>query len=180
MLGRINKGMINRSLQSAAQRLAFSILFHADLAAVAAAQQPSQAQIGAVRQACRNDYMSYCASVPTGGSASLACLKEHMQSLSAPCQQAVAAIGGSAAPAQGRAPAPASPSGAVPAYQGPSPPLSPRREAMLLRRACGPDYRAYCAGTPAGGGRIVACLEANGPYLSRQCRSALASARQAR
>jgi len=96
--------------------------------------------------------MSHCASVPTGGSAALACLKEHVQSLSAPCQQAVAAIGNSAAPAQGRAPAPASPSGAVPAYQGPPPTLSPGREAMLLRRACGPDYQTYCAGTPVGVG----------------------------
>jgi hypothetical protein len=172
--------MVHRPVQPAAKRLGFSMLFYAGLAAVAAAQQPSQAQIGAVRQACGNDYMTYCASVPTGGSAALACLKEHMQSLSTPCQQAVAAIGGSTAPAQGRAPAPAPPSGAAPAYQGPPPPLSPRREATLLRRACGPDYRAYCAGTPAGSGRIVACLEANGPNLSRQCRSALASARQGR
>src|SRR5215472_8408937 len=166
----MTNGMINRPVQPAVKRLAFSLLFYAGLVAGAAAQQPSQAQIGAVREACRSDYMSHCASVPTRGSAALACLKEHVQSLSAPCQQAVAAIGNSAAPAQGRAPAPASPSGAVPAYQGPPPTLSPGREAMLLRRACGPDYQAYCAGTPAGGGRIVACLEANGPYLSRQCR----------
>jgi hypothetical protein len=58
--------------------------------------------------------------------------------------------------------------------------MSPRQEAALLRRACGPDFRAYCAGVPPGGGRIIACLEANGSSLSRPCRSALISARQGR
>ncbi|HEX4617721.1 MAG TPA: cysteine rich repeat-containing protein [Stellaceae bacterium] len=64
----------------------------------AVAQQPTQAgqsnqaQINAVRQACRSDYMAHCSSVPTGGSAALACLQQNMQSLSAPCQQAVGAV----------------------------------------------------------------------------------------
>jgi Cysteine rich repeat len=58
--------------------------------------------------------------------------------------------------------------------------MTPRQELGLIRRACGPDFRTYCAGVRPGGGRILACLEANGPYLSRQCRSALMSARQGR
>jgi Cysteine rich repeat len=58
--------------------------------------------------------------------------------------------------------------------------MSPRQEAMLLRRACGQDFRAYCGDVPPGGGRIVGCLEANSQNLSRQCRSALVSARQGR
>ncbi|MGH7060166.1 MAG: hypothetical protein ACREFH_07270, partial [Stellaceae bacterium] len=61
------------------------------------AQQPSQAQIGAVRQNCPADYQKYCASVPAGGQASLACLQQNAASLSAPCRQAVAALGGGAA-----------------------------------------------------------------------------------
>jgi len=60
------------------------------------AQQPSQAQVNAIRQSCRTDYQSYCASVPAGGSAALNCLKENMQSLSGPCQQAVGAVAGAA------------------------------------------------------------------------------------
>lgn len=63
-----------------------------------AAQQPaptgqsSQAQVNAVRQACRGDYMAHCSSVPTGGPAALACLQQNLQSLSGPCQQAVGAM----------------------------------------------------------------------------------------
>ena len=40
----------------------------------APAQKPNQTQINAIRQACRSDYQTYCSSVPTGGSAALACL----------------------------------------------------------------------------------------------------------
>ena len=118
--------------------------------------------------------------------------QENAASLSAPCQRAVAAVGGSAPPAQGRkpaaapataspaVPAPAAPASPAPAYRAPAPPMSPRQEAFLLRRACGPDFRAYCSDAPPGGGRIIACLEANRAYLSRGCRSAILSARQGR
>jgi hypothetical protein len=145
----------------------------------ARAQQPSQAQINAIRQNCRADYQSYCASVPPGGSASLECLKQNASSLSPACQGAVAAVGGPA-PMQGTAPAPTGPATTRPAppTRAAPPPLTPRQELGLLRRACGADFRAYCAGTPPGGGRIISCLEANSLYLSRQCRSALVTARQ--
>ena len=73
----------------------------------ALAQKPTQAQIGAIRQACRSDYQTYCSSVPTGGSAALACLQQNAQSVSAPCQQALGGASGSA-PAQSQKPAPAS------------------------------------------------------------------------
>ena len=49
-----------------------------------------------------------------------------------------------------------------------------------MRAACGSDYRTYCRGVRPGGGRAVACLEAHGGSLSRQCRSALMAARQSR
>jgi hypothetical protein len=42
------------------------------------------------------------------------------------------------------------------------------------------DYRTYCSEVPIGGGRVIECLRENGPSLSRQCRSALMSARQGR
>jgi hypothetical protein len=58
--------------------------------------------------------------------------------------------------------------------------VSPRQEAFLLRRACGPDYRAYCSYVEPGGGRIIACLRENAPSLSRQCRSAIRSAMEGR
>jgi hypothetical protein len=45
------------------------VALHAALAAPALAQQPTSAQAGAIRQACRDDYQAHCASVHTGGSA---------------------------------------------------------------------------------------------------------------
>lgn len=150
------------------------------LVSPAIAQNPSQAQISAVRQACPADYQTYCSNVPTGGSASLACLKRNAQSLSEPCRQAVAAIGSpaGAAPAT-TAPGTAAPAPAAPAARTYAPPMSPQQEAMLLRRACGMDYRTFCSEVPIGGGRVIECLRENGPSLSRQCRSALLSARRA-
>jgi hypothetical protein len=59
--------------------------------APAVAQQPSQAQISAIRQACRGDYMKQCAGVPTGGAAALQCLQAHVATVSPACQQALTA-----------------------------------------------------------------------------------------
>jgi hypothetical protein len=179
------------SMRAAVYRFGLLVLACIGYITPAPAQQPSQAQASAIRQACRADYQAHCASVPTGGSEALNCLKENAASLSSPCQRAVAAVGGTKPSAQGRAPAaapatpPPAPSAAAPAapatptYRAP-PPMSPRQEAFLLRRACGQDFQAYCGDVPPGGGRIIACLEENRPYLSRQCRSAIASARQGR
>src|SRR6516165_9236134 len=96
-------------------RLAGLLVISLGLVSPAIAQQPSQAQISAVRQACPADYQTYCSNVPTGGSASLACLKRNSQSLSEPCQRAVAALSGpaSAAPAT-TAPGTAAPAPAAP------------------------------------------------------------------
>jgi hypothetical protein len=160
-------------------RLSGLLVISLGLVSPAIAQKPSQAQINAVRQACPADYQTYCSNVPTGGSASLACLKRNAQSLSEPCQQAVAAIGNPAA-ATPATTAPGTAAPAAPAARTYGPPMSPRQEAMLLRRACGMDYRTYCSEVPIGGGRVIECLKENGPSLSRQCRSALMSARQGR
>ena len=172
-------------------RLSGLLVISLGLVSPAVAQKPSQAQINAVRQACPADYQTYCSNVPAGGSASLACLKRNAQSLSEPCRRAVAAIGGPAAAAQHppatsstasttTAPGAAEVTPAAPAARPYGPPMSPRQEAMLLRRACGMDYQTYCSAVPSGGGRVVECLRENGPSLSRQCRSALMSARPGR
>src|SRR5438270_10002369 len=180
-------------IRTAASRFAVLLFALTAWSGSSFAQQPTQAQVNAIRQACRTDYETYCASVPTGGSAALACLKENAQSLSAPCQRAVGAISGAAPAPQLQAPAAAVPrmptpsqtpptaiAPAAPAYRAPPPQMSPRQEAYLLRRACGPDYRAFCSAVPVGGGRVIECLRENGPSLSRQCRSALQSATRAR
>jgi hypothetical protein len=141
------------------------------------AQQPTQAQASAIRSACRNDYQSVCANVPTGGQAALQCLQQHASQVSAGCQQALAPLSG----AQNQSPMSAPQS--APTASAPLPPLrpmAPREEARLLRADCGYDYRRFCAGVRPGGGRALECLRAHGSQLSSQCRSVLLAAAQHR
>jgi hypothetical protein len=133
----------------------------------AGAQQPTQAQANAIRQACRGDYQAHCASVPTGGSAALQCLRDNMTSLSPACQSAVGATErGTAAPP---------PAGAAPPAQTGAP-MTPRQQVMMMRRACGGDFSRYCPGVALGGGRALACLADHRESLSPPCQEALASA----
>ena len=59
------------------------------------AQQPTQAQIDAVRQGCRGDYQTFCGQVPQGPAA-LNCLKQNMPRETAGCRQALGALSGGA------------------------------------------------------------------------------------
>ena len=135
-----------------------------------AAQQPSQAQISAVRSSCRADYQAHCSSVPPGGQASLACLQQNMASLSPNCRQAVGAIGGGAPQSGAAAPGAAAPMGRMPL----------RAEAGVLREECGADYATHCRGVMPGGGRALACLADRRESLSHGCREAMMSLRQGR
>jgi hypothetical protein len=153
--------------------------------AVAAATKPDRAQIDAIRHACRADYGVHCAAIPPGGQAALTCLQQHASLLSAGCQQAIGAVGSApaapVAPPAAALPAPApaapvSPVVAAPAVGAPEQgPRATLRDLLMLRRACGPDFRAYCGGIRPGDGRIVDCLQANRASLSRRCKSALTS-----
>ncbi len=150
-------------------------------AAAATAKKPDNAQVAAIRSACRSDYQKVCAGVPTGGSAALQCLEKNKSKVSAPCQQAVgAASGGATTSAAGdaatAAPAAAAPAGA-PAV-APSPalvlrPMRPREELFVLRSACGGDVRSLCGGVQPGGGRIVQCLATKAASLSPACKEVL-------
>src|SRR5262245_26535023 len=143
------------------------------------AQQPSQAQVNAIRQACRSDYMAHCSSVPTGGAAALQCLQQHASSMSGGCQQALNAIK-SAAPAKAKAaptPAPA----AVPATPAKAPAMQSKKAQLAsIRRACGNDYRVHCHGIPPGGQAALACLKRNAMTLSPACQHVLSAAAAAR
>jgi hypothetical protein len=153
------------------------------------AQQPSQAQISAIRSSCASDYRSQCAGVPTGGMPALNCLRQNLDKLSEACRTAVNAAGGGASSSPPAVPAspPGAPSAsraqaapvtpAAPAARA-SPPMSPRQEIAVLRGACGPDYRALCAGVPPGGGRVIACLRENAASLSMRCKAVLMAARR--
>ena len=148
--------------------VAFAALL-AGLAGPALAQQPTQAQIGAIRQSCRADYQSHCADVPTGGKAALACLQQNAASLSPSCQQAVAAASGGAARAAAPNPPAANPAGASRQGQGGS-----------IRESCRMDYRTLCRGVRPGGGRAIACLADHQASLSPDCAQALDAMRQRR
>ncbi|PDT00695.1 hypothetical protein CO666_29255 [Rhizobium chutanense] len=136
------------------------------------AHQPTQAQRNAVKSACQRDFMAQCSGVAPGGAAALSCLQQHNAALSAPCQQAVAALGGSAAPTTGNGAA----TGAItPAPPAMMPAFSPREEVMILRETCGADFRALCRMVPLGGGRGIACLRDNLQRVSPACHRVLTS-----
>jgi hypothetical protein len=136
----------------------------------ALAQQPSQAELNAIRQNCRGDYPTVCAGVPTGGKAALQCLQRNAGSVSAACRQSLAALGGGAVNSTPGTVSPGAP-------QTQQPPTSRRQEAAMLRTSCRGDYRAFCSDVEPGAGRGLACLKAHGPELSPACRSALLSLR---
>jgi hypothetical protein len=146
-----------------------------------AAKKPTDAQVAAIRSACRADYPKVCAGVPTGGAPALQCLDKNKSKVSPPCQQALNAAGGGAAPATGAAspatPAAGSAAATPPAATPPAVivlrPMRPREELFVLRSACGGDVRALCGGVAPGGGRIVQCLATNAASLSPACKDVL-------
>jgi hypothetical protein len=134
------------------------VLGVAGWAGPAAAQQPSQAQITAIRQACRADYQMHCAAVPTGGSASLACLKKNVAVLSPGCQQAVGAVGGSAAPAR--------PSGEAPSVSPSATVSVPAPEPLEPPPATAAEPAAEPPASPAAPPPAIASAPAASPAMS--------------
>ena len=129
-----------------ALRMAALVAASLGLTYSASAQQPSQEQIAAMRAACRADYVANCAGIVPGGARALACLRQHLADLSAPCQQAVnAAIAGTA-------------------------------PASTIPPACPSDYAANCAGIVPGGQRALACLRQHLADLSAPCQQAVNAA----
>ncbi len=129
--------------------------------------QPTAAQRDAVKSACRSDFIAQCPGVTPGGAQALACLQQHDTSLSSSCQAAIGAIG--PAPA-GKAAKAAGGSGGAAA---PMASFTPREELVVVRRSCGPDFRALCHAVPLGGGRGVNCLRDNFQRLSPTCQKVL-------
>jgi Cysteine rich repeat len=143
-------------------------------AATTAAKKPTDAQVSAIRTACRSDYPKVCAGVPTGGAPALECLEKNKAKVSAGCGKALAAVSGGAAPAAGGGAAPVA--GAAPAA---APvvivlrPMLPREELFVMRSACGGDIRTLCAGVAPGGGRIMQCIANRAADLSPACKDVL-------
>ncbi|MSQ68959.1 MAG: hypothetical protein EXR83_12385 [Gammaproteobacteria bacterium] len=84
----------HQNLNVRALRLLAVLVGSACSGATALAQQPTQAQGSAIRQACRADFQSHCTGVPTGGQEALACLVANAATLTPPCQQALQAVSG--------------------------------------------------------------------------------------
>lgn len=156
-------------------------------AASSTAKKPTDAQVSAMRSACRSDYQKVCAGVPTGGAPALQCLEKNKAKVSAPCQQAVNAASGGAAPAASGTAATATPGASAPGATAPGTaapaaaptvivlrPMRPREELFVLRSACSADVRALCGGVAPGGGRIVQCLANKAASISPACKDVLA------
>ena len=143
-----------------------------------AARRPTSKQISAIRAVCRSDFISRCSGVQPGSSAALQCLERHKTEVAQPCQDALAALSGTATGAETN-PEQAKSSVTSPTATESFPVrrLRPREELATLR-ACAPDARDLCGSTPRGGGRIIACLARNSSRLTSQCRAALAEARR--
>jgi Cysteine rich repeat len=152
--------------------------------AATAPQRPSAKQLGAIRAACRSDFIAHCSGVQPGGREALMCLERNQGEISQSCQGALAAIGGGTpslgAATPGAASAdPASPDAATPPAET-EPFLIPRlplRAEIAILRVCAASHRSLCGDVPPGGGRIIACLARNAPRLLPECRAALAAVR---
>ena len=134
--------------------------------------KPTQAQVSRIRQACRADFGANCAGIKPGGSAALACLRQHRPvSRRVPTSTRGRQRGRQLPRRRGGA---GEPSAAA------APPRSPREELARICFACGGDFRAFCRGVPPGGGRVIGCLKANAASLSPRCQRALVSIRAGR
>ena len=144
-------------------------------AAATAVKKPTNAQVSAIRSACRGDYPKVCAGVPAGGAPALECLEKNKARVSAACGKALAAAGGGAAtPATSGTPAAAAAAPAAAPAAIVLRPMRPREELFVMRSACGADVRALCAGVPPGGGRIMQCIADRAADLSPSCKEVLA------
>src|SRR5215469_9740328 len=178
----MTKAQVARALRMAALVAAALGLAHA-----ASAQRPSEEQIAAIRAECRSDYIAHCAGVPPGGAQALACLREHLASVSPDCQQAVNAAGAAPSPAPAaQSPAPPPASQAPAAAPAPASPATGGRAAAALARmqpndeqfgvileACGADIDNHCASVERGPGWQLQCLRENAANLSTGCEQVL-------
>ena len=139
-----------------------------------AAKKPTSQQLGAIRAACRSDFMAHCSGVQPGGAAALQCLQKNSTLLSAACHSAVAAIDRNAPTSHSAAPA-ATPAAPAIASLGPMPPMRPRM-ALAILRICDADQRSLCSGVEPGAGRLISCLSENAASLSPRCYAALSAA----
>ncbi|MFN3658562.1 MAG: cysteine rich repeat-containing protein [Pseudolabrys sp.] len=143
-------------------------------AAAAPAAAPTAAQQNAMKQNCRNDFMTLCRGVQPGGKEAFGCLQKNVGALSAACKSVVSATMGAPAAAATPAATPAAVTTAPPpAAPAARPPKAPVVNAAVMLRACKLDLVRHCRGVDPGGGRAIACLSANQNNLTIRCRTAM-------
>jgi len=137
--------------------------------AAAAQSGPTPSQQNAMRQNCRNDFMSKCSGVQPGGKEALECLQQNISGLSPACKRVVGAtIHGPMPTAPETHVAPAPPAAA------PAPAMVPG--GVLVEKACARYILMHCRGTGLGTGAKVACMVDyvnTGNFVGPRCRAAL-------
>lgn len=142
----------------------------APVQAATAQAGPTPSQQNAMRQNCRNDFMSKCSGVQPGGKEALECLQQNISGLSPACKRVVGAtIRGPmpTAPETHVAPAPPAAAAAAPA-------MVPG--GVLVEKACARYILMHCRNTGLGTGPKVACMVDyvnTGNFVGPRCRAAL-------
>ena len=111
------------------------------------AEALAQGLVETVATGCEKELIAYCQGVTPGDGRILACLYAHADKLSGQCEYALF----DAAAQLERAVA----------------------ALAYLVNECGDDLEKYCAGVPAGEGRLLDCLNQNEKKVSRRCKQAL-------
>ena len=107
----------------------------------------AQGLVETVATGCEKELAAYCQGVTPGEGRILACLYAHADKLSGQCEYALF----DAAAQLERAVA----------------------ALAYLVNECGDDLDNYCAGVPAGEGRLLGCLNKNEKKISQRCNQAL-------
>ena len=142
-------------------------------AALTAAQQ------NAMREHCRNDFMSHCSGVTPGGEAALSCLQKYVTQLSPACRQAVNATMPTAKPKAAGTPPPAAAAPAAPAAAKSVPDAlrpEPVPGGVLIEKACLRYILKHCRGMGLDMKRKVACLVDyvnSGKFVGPRCKTVL-------
>ena len=111
------------------------------------AEAVAQGLVEVVATGCEKELVAYCKDVTPGEGRVLACLYAHEDKLSGRCEYALY----DAAAQLERAVA----------------------ALTYMANECGDDLVKYCADVPAGGGRLLTCLEKNEKKVTGRCKQAL-------
>lgn len=160
--------------------------------ALGALSQSAQAQMSqsvqsALRKHCNADFREQCRGVRPGGSNALACLEEHIEHLSQPCQDAVFGLmppgrsvevpdprgAGSKSESAAHPPAPEDSAAKRAVERLAPPPTAAQKRALRKHRAA--DFRKDCVGMSASSPDALACLQGNLPRLARACQRAVSA-----